>query len=58
MMYIEGSSFLTEYIIKNCIQCNEKRGISFKREPAKQIITYYPKQRYIMDISELSKDFL
>ena len=57
MMYIEGSSFLTEYIIKNCIQCNEKRGISFKREPAKQIITYYPKQRYIMDITELPKDF-
>ena len=48
---------LTEYIIKNCIQCNEKRGISFKREPAKQIITYYPKQRYIMDITELPKDF-
>ena len=27
-----------------------------KRESCKQIITYYPRQRYVMDISELPLD--
>ena len=27
-----------------------------KRETCKQIITYYPRQRYVMDISELPLD--
>ena len=56
MFYIEGSTFITNLVIKNCIPCSEKKGKTFKREPPKQIITYYPKQRYIMDLTEIPKD--
>ena len=51
-LYFRGISYIKEYIVKNSVQCSEKRGISFKREPTKQIITYYPKQRNIMDLTE------
>ena len=52
-IYLEGSSFLTEYIVKCCKSCAEKNKTKYVREPAKQIITYYPKQRYIMDLTEI-----
>ena len=52
-IYIEGSSFLTDYTVKQCSSCAQKNKTKYKRKPAKQIITYFPKQRYIMDITEL-----
>ena len=52
-IYFEGSSFLTEYIVKTCKSCAEKNKTKYVREPSKQIITYYPKQRYIMDLTEI-----
>ena len=52
-IYLEGYTFLTEYVVKNCTTCTGKKISKLKREPSKQIITYYPKQRYIMDLSEL-----
>ena len=56
-IFFVGSSFLINYIIKNCISCNEKNKKSvLKREPAKQILTVYPKQRYIMDITEIPNE--
>ena len=56
MIYIEGATFILNNIINNCISCNEKKGIPFKRGPPKQIITYYPKQRYVMDLTDIPKD--
>ena len=55
-IFIEGVNFLTEYTVKNCESCAEKNKTKYKREPAKQIITFYPKQRYIMDLTELPKE--
>ena len=52
-IYFEGATYLTEYIVKNCTSCAGKNKSKLKREPGKKIITYYPKQRYIMDITEL-----
>ena len=52
-IYFEGETYLTDYIVKNCTSCAGKNKSKLKREPGKQIITYYPKQRYIMDITEL-----
>ena len=52
-IYFEGSSFLTEYIVKTCKSCAEKNKTKYVREPSKQIITYYPKQRYIIDLTEI-----
>ena len=45
-IYIDGSSFLIECIVKCCKSCEEKNKTKYVREPAKQIITYYPKQYY------------
>ena len=52
-IFFEGSTILTDYIVKNCVSCSGKNKTKIKREPSKQIITYYPRQRYIMDITEL-----
>ena len=57
-IYFEGSSFLTEYIVKTCKSCAEKTKTKYVREPSKQIITYYPKQRYIMDLTEIPIEFI
>ena len=57
--YIEGSTFLINYILKNCITCIGKASrTKLKREPTKQIITYYPKQRYVMDITEVPDELI
>lgn len=51
---MDGATFLTNYILKNCVTCLGKtRKVKIKREPSKQILTYYPRQRYVMDLSEL-----
>ena len=55
-IFIEGINFLTEHTAKNCESCAEKNKTKYKKEPAKQIITFYPKQRYIMDLTELPKE--
>ena len=56
-IFLEGSSYLIKYIIQNCISCSEKNKKSLlKREPAKQILTFYPKQRYIMDITDIPNE--
>ena len=52
-IYFEGSSFITEYIVKTCKSCAEKNKTKNVREPSKQIVTYYPKQRSIMDLTEI-----
>jgi len=56
--YVEGITFLSNYILKSCVICLAKSSrVKFKREPPKQIITNYPKQRYVMDLTELSLEF-
>jgi len=52
-IYIEGSSFLTNYTIKNCVTCTQKFSSNLKKRPCQQIISFYPKQRYLMDLTEL-----
>ena len=52
-IYFEGCSFLTEYIVKTCKSCAEKNKTKYVRKPSKQIITYYPRQRYIMNLTEI-----
>ena len=52
-IYFEGYTYLTEYVVKNCVSCAGKNKNKLKREPPKQIITFCPRQRYIMDITEL-----
>ena len=52
-IYFEGYTYLTEYVVKNCFSCASKNKSKLKREPPKQIITFFPRQRYIMDITEL-----
>ena len=52
--YEDGATFLTNYNLKNCVEgLGKTRRVTLKREPSKQILTYYPKQRYVMDLSEL-----
>ena len=46
-------TILTKYTVKNCLSCSGKNKNKIKREPPKQIITYFPRQRYIMDLTEL-----
>ena len=52
-IYFEGHTYLTEYVVKNCISCAGKNKNKLKREPPKQILTFCPRQRYIMDLTEL-----
>ena len=52
-IYFKGITYLTEYVVKNCTSCAGKNKNKLKRESPKQIITFYPRQRYIMDITEL-----
>ena len=57
--YVDGATILTNYILKNCATCLEKtRRVKLKREPSKQILTFYPRQRYVMDLSELHNRYL
>lgn len=42
--YVEGSTFIIKYIINNCTTCNINCRNNVKREPVKQIITFYPKE--------------
>ena len=57
LYYVVGETFLTRYIIKNGANCIGKASrTKLKREPGKQILTNYPKYRYVMDLSELPKE--
>ena len=40
-----------------CDLCSKKNKSIFKREPCCQIITSFPKQRYIIDVTELPDEF-
>jgi len=56
--YVEGIIFLSNYILKSCIVCLGKSSrFKLRREPPKQIIINYPKQWYVMDLTELSFEF-
>ena len=55
--YIEGSTFIIKYIINNCTTYNINCRSTLKREPVKQIITYYPKERYVRDLSDFHVEF-
>ena len=57
LIYFEGMTFLSDLTVKNCELCAKKNKAIFKREPCGQIVTSYPKQRYIMDITELPEEF-
>ena len=48
--FIEGSSYLIRYIINNCHVCLSKNKSVSLREPSGQILTRYPKQRFVMDL--------
>ena len=45
-IYIDGLTFLIDYVSKNCNIYVQKNKNNIKREPCTQIITYYPKQRF------------
>ena len=49
-------TFLIDYVSKNSNICVEKNKNNLKREPCTQIITYYPKQRFVMDLTELPEE--
>ena len=50
-IYIDRITQIISYIIKNCSTCLKK---SYKnKDPCGQIITHYPKERYLVDITEL-----
>ena len=52
--YIDGITYLANYIIKSCAVClGRSSRTKLKRETVKQIITKFPKQRYVMDLTEL-----
>ena len=56
--YVEGITFLSNYILKSCVICLAKSSsVKLKREPPKQIIINYPKNRYVMDLAELYLEF-
>lgn len=49
-------TFLIDYVSKNCNICVQKNKNNIKREPCTQIITYYPKQRFVMVLTELPEE--
>ena len=56
-IFFVGSSFLIGCVVKNCISFGEKNKKSvLKREPGKKILTFYPKQRYIIYITEIPNE--
>ena len=57
LIFLEGSTNITKYIVNSCIKCSEKNKYVLKREPSWQIITYYPRQRYVIELTELSEEF-
>ena len=57
LIFLEGSTNITKYIVKSCIKCSQKNKNVLKREPSGQIITYYPRQRYVIDLTELPEEF-
>ena len=52
-IYLEGITFIVKFIINNCESYNEKGKKTMKRESPKRILTYYHKQRYLMDLTDL-----
>ena len=48
--------FLIDYVSKNCNVWVQKNKNNIKRESCTQIITYYPKQRFVIDITELPEE--
>ena len=52
-IYLEGITFIIKYIVNNCEFCDEKDKKTMKIEKPKQVLAYYPRQRYIIDLSEL-----
>ena len=56
--YIEGITYLSNYIIKFCVvYLGRSSRTKLKRELVKQIITKFPKWRYVMDLTELPFEF-
>ena len=56
LIFLEGSTNITKYIVNSCIKFSQKNKNILKREPSGQIITYYPRQRYVIDLTELSEE--
>ena len=55
--YIDGSTYLIDKTINYCNICLAKtERIKLKKEPGKQIITHYPRKRFVMDLLELPND--
>ena len=51
--YYRGYINDIKYIIANCPSCNQKNFKFYKREKCKTIIFNFPKDRYIMDLTDL-----
>ena len=44
-------------LIKNCPICTMKSNTLLKKEPSLQIISNYPKQRYVGDLTDIPYQF-
>ena len=44
-------------LIKNCSICTMKSNTLLKKEPSLQIISNYPKQRYVGDLTDIPYQF-
>ena len=51
--YYKGYVNDIKYIISNCPVCCEKNINFYKRESCKTIIFDYPKDRYVLDLTDL-----
>ena len=57
LIYFEGITFMTDLTVKKYVKCSKKNKAVLKREPSRQIVTFYPKQRFVMDVTELPDEF-
>ena len=55
-LYFEGSSLMAEYIVKTYSICLQKNKNTLVRQPSGQIITFYPLQRLVMDLTDLPEE--
>ena len=57
-IYLVGLTFLIEYTVNNCVKCAQEHKNVLRPEKPGIILTYYPKQHFVMDITYLNKELL
>lgn len=56
-IYYYGFTIDIKYVISKCSICLQKNSNYYKRPPSKSIIFDAPKDRYVLDITELPNNF-